>query len=134
MTLQYDQSNINLRDAAPISVTTPDGAVVDVLLDTLTADGQMLEVDFFGTGSDPAALAANNYAVGTMVAIFTREAGAGAVPTVGITLFSFGVFPVFTFIANDLPAPDNLTQCILRITPGGLTPYNNRLKVSRIRL
>lgn len=134
MTLQYDQSNINLRDAAPINVTTPDGVFVDVLLDTLTADGQMLEVDFFGTGSDPAALTLNNYAVVSMVAIFTREAGVGAVPTLSIALATAGVFPVFTFIANDLPAPDNLTQCILRITPGGLTPYNNRLKVSRIRL
>jgi len=135
MTLQYDQSNINLRDAAPINVTTPDGAFVDVLLDTLTEDGQVLTVDIYGGGADadPTLVGTNNYTILTAVAIFARAGGAGVVQPAGAVVSPAGVFPVLTFVANDLPAPDNLTQCILRITPGGVTPYNNRLKVSRIR-
>jgi hypothetical protein len=133
MTLQYDQNNINLRDAAPVTVTTPDLAPIGVILDTLTADGQTLVVDMFGGGSDPADPTTNNYAVLTGVAVFTRVAGVGAVQPGVVATVPVGAVPILTFIVIDLPAPDNLTQCILLITPGVVNPFSNHLKLSKIR-
>ena len=131
MTLQYDQSNINLRDAEPVNVQTPDGAVVDVVLDVLTADGQTLVVDAFGGGSDPADVNTNNYVVLTGAAVFTRDGATGFRQPGPFVTSNFGVVPTLTFEVNDVVGVG--TQCILRITPGGVTAYNHRLKVSKIR-
>ena len=133
MTLQYDQNNINLRDASPVTVTTPDAAPIGVILDTLTEDGQTLVVDMFGGGSDPLDPTTNNYTVLTGVAVFTRVAGAGAVQPGAVVIVPVGAVPTLTFIVIDLGAPDNLTQCILLITPGAVNPFANHLKISKIR-
>ncbi len=135
MTDSYNQQDINLRDASPITVNTPDATPVSFLIDTLTADGQSLAVDLYGGGSDPLLPTTNNYVVVTGVAIFTREAGAGTVQPGAIATIPVGAFPVtLTFTVNDLGPPDNLTQCFLTITPFAASPaYNHQLKISKIR-
>ncbi len=134
MTDSYNQENINLRDAAPISVQTPDGAAVSFLIDTLTADGQVLIVDMYGGGADadPTLVTTNTYSVLTGSASFGRAGGAGAVVP-AIALAPAGVVPALTFTVIDVLVPAPATQCFLTITPGGVTPYNHRLKVSKIR-
>jgi hypothetical protein len=135
MTDSYNQGNINLRDADPINVQTPDATDVVIILDTLTANGQVLEVDLYGGGADAdiTLVGTNNYAVLTGVAIFARAGGAGTIQPGPISISGAGVVPTLTFEVNDLPAPDSLTQCILRVSPGGATPYNHRFRVSKIR-
>lgn len=129
MTAQYDQSNINLRDAAPITVQTPDGTAVDVVLDVLTADGQSLVVEGYGGGSDPNDVNTNHYVIIDATAIFTRDGGAGAVLP-WLNTSGLGVAATLTFTVNDVAAG---TQCILHIVPGGAIPYNHRIKISKIR-
>jgi hypothetical protein len=132
MAEQYGQGNINLRDGDPISILTPDAAVVTVLLDLLTDDGQSLAVDLFGGGSTPGAVTTDYYTVITASAMFVRQAGAGAVEPV-VSISPAGAFPpTLAFIFVDVPGVG--TQCFLEITPAPLSPaYNHRLKISKIR-
>ncbi len=138
MTLQYDQDNINLRDAAPISVSTPDATPVLVTLDVLTGNGQSLAVNLFGGGSapisppNPGGVNAINYSLTTGDAIFTREAGVGAVIPAAIVVLNFTGFPAtFAFLVDDVTTPGS-TICQLSIT-GLAFEYTHRLKVSKIR-
>lgn len=138
MTLQYDQDNINLRDASPISVNTPDITPVLVTLDVLTGNGQSLAVNLFGGGSapvsagNPGGVNANNYSLTTGDAIFTREAGVGALVPAGIVVLNFtGVPAVLTFLVDDVTTPGS-TICQLSIV-GPAFEYAHRLKVSKIR-
>jgi hypothetical protein len=138
MTLQYDQDNINLRDAAPISVTTPDIVPVLVTLDVLTENGQTLLVSMYGGGSapisagNPGGVNTNNYSVATADAVFTREGGVGlGVGAVAVVNFA-GTPPALTFVIDDVTIPGS-TICQLSIV-GPAFEYVNRLKISKIRL
>ena len=137
MTLQYDQGDINLRDASPISIATPDATPVIITLDRLTGDGQVLEVDMYGGGAapisagNPLGVTATNYGVLTGVAVFSREAGVGAVQPGAVAIVSVGVAPVLAFTFVDDPVAGT-TTCQLTIT-GPAFLYNHRLKVSKIR-
>lgn len=131
MTSQYEQSDINLRDASPISITTPGPAPVLIQLDVFTADGQSLAVDLYGGGSDPALSNTNNYVVSTGVALFSREAGVGAVQPVAAILAVVGVGSFIGFLVDDVTIPGS-TICLLSIT-GAPFPYTHRLKISKVR-
>lgn len=136
MTEQYNQSDINLLDASPLSFSTPDDSPVSILIDTLTGDGQSLVVNLTGGGSDPSAVNTNDYLLGAGVAggIFTREAGVGFIQPGALTLITNGLAFAASLTFVDLPAPILATQCFLTITPPGGAPlYNHRFKVSKIR-
>ncbi len=135
MTEQYGNDNINLRDADPISVDTPEGSVTRVLLDTLTADGQSLTANIYGGGSAQDTPGTNKYVIdGLASATFAREGGVGSfVPALPIGLEATGAFPTMVFAITDDPIAGT-TLCELVITaPLGFGVYNNRFKVSKLR-
>ena len=144
MTLQYDQNNINLRDAAPVNIQTPDATPVTVLLDSLTADGQTLVVNLYGGGSNPADPVTDNYVVGIAVgpplagaaATYTRFAGAGSLTgpaggAIAVIGAGTGATVLLVFGFTDVAATGE-TLCQLTIT-GPATPFNHQLRVSKIR-
>ena len=121
MTDSYNQDNINLRDASPISVQTTDVTPLLVSLGALTADGESLTVSIYGGGSDPADLAATNYNMTARVT-FIREAGVVSVGAGDIATAGAGA--TFSFAVDG-------DTCQLEIT-GPATTVNHRLKVSTI--
>ncbi len=144
MTLQYDQNNINLRDAAPVNRQTPDATPVVVLLDSLTADGQTLVVNLYGGGSNPADPNTDHYVVALSVAppaapavaVFTRFGGAGAFTgpaggAIGVLGAGFGAAILLVFGFTDVAATGE-TLCQLTIT-GPAIPFNHQLRVTKIR-
>lgn len=129
MTLQYDQSNINLLDGRPISLQTPDATVVNTQVGAIR-DGEVLVATLFGGGADAdeSLITTNNYNVITGVGTFTRVAGTGAVQPGPIVLVAVGAAIVLSFTVAD-----TATQTICNLTFNGPAfPYNHRLKVSTV--
>lgn len=141
MTDSYNQDNINLRDASPITVSTVDAVTaVVVQLDVLTGNGQSLAVKLFGGGSapvsagNPGGVNTANYSLTTGDAIFTREAGVGLVTGPGplVIANATGLPPIITFTFVD-DAAAGTTTCQITILSAVAALYNHRLKVSKIR-
>jgi hypothetical protein len=118
MTEQYGRSTINAAPYTPIALTTPNAVPVDTVLGNLTRDGQMMNVLFFGGGSDPAALAVNNY-ISFGIAAFTREAGivSDNGPTIAVNVNGAAVAYALVGVGDDV---------VLRIT-GPAFPYNHNV-------
>ena len=121
MTLQYDQEALNLQEATPISLTTPDATSVDVILGRLPLANSSATAFITGGGSDPADVSTNNYTV-TLQTTFSNFGGVINIGTPVITIVPTGVAPAFAFIADAIE-----DRMILRIT-GPVFPYTHRLK------
>ena len=132
MTLQYNQDDINLRDAIPVSLTTIGDAPASSLLGEI-GDGRTLNVTMFGGGSAPSAPNTFNWVNLTPGnGVFTREAGIGQITPGGPLLLSIiGVLVVVSYSVIDTPL---VTQCIITVAPPALfaETMNHRMKVSRI--
>lgn len=129
MTLQYDQPNINLRDTAPIAVTTPDATPVVIPVGIIT-DGQNLSISLIGGGSAPGVAVANNYVVDPGGATFVREAGVGFASVV-IGLTQAGGPVAIGFATDDVTVPGE-TICSIVIT-GPAFPYAHNLRYSAVK-
>jgi len=137
MTDSYNQSNINLAEATPLVVATPDITPVLVTLGTIV-DGQTLTVDLDGGGSAPISagnaggVAAANYSISTGDTTFAREAGAGVVAGAAIAIVNAtGAPPVLTFVLDDVTTP-GVTICQLSIV-GPAFVYNHNLRYSAVQ-
>lgn len=75
MTSQYTQQDINLRDAAPISIATQAAVVTNVEVFSLTENGSRAFVSVLGGGSDRAAPGVNNYTLVVLSFQVSRTAG-----------------------------------------------------------
>ncbi len=131
MTDSYNQGDINLRSANPISVQSPAG-IVGLVIDLGTIeDGNTLVVNLWGGGSeaDPALINANNYAVREAVGVFTRVAGSGAVQPGPITLVVLGIAVGLVFVITDNATT---TDCQLTIIVPA-SDYIHRLQYSTIQ-
>lgn len=129
MTLQYDQNNINLQQATPIVVTTPDATPVLITLGTIS-DDQSLTVAIEGGGSDPAAVTTNNYVVNTGgVATFTRTGGTGVATGGPFVLISAGAVVTLAFAIVD---GATTSTCQLSIT-GPANPYDHNLRAITVQ-
>ena len=132
MTDQYEQSNVNLRDGIPVSLTTIGDTPSSFLLGELS-DGGTLDVTVFGGGSAPSAPSAFNWVNLTPGnGIFTRESGVGQVTPAAILLSIIGVAIAVDFSVVDLPL---VTQCFITVRPPALFAevMNHRMKVSKIQ-
>ena len=121
MTDSYNQDNINLRDASPISVQTTDITPIRVSLGALTADGETLTVNIYGGGSAPDDLAATSYTMAVR-GTFVREAGVVAASAANFAVDGAGA--TFSLEVDG-------DTCQLEITGPAVT-VNHRLKVSTI--
>ena len=121
MTDSYNQDNINLRDASPISVQTTDITPLLVSLGALTADGDSLTVNIYGGGSAPDDIVGTSYSM-VARATFVRDAGVVVVGAVSISIDGAGATFGFA-VDGDI--------CQLSITGPAVT-VNHRLKVSTI--
>ncbi len=132
MTAQYDQDDINLRDAIPVSLTTIGDTPASFLLGEIS-DGGTLNVTMFGGGSAPSAPNTFNWVNLTPAnGVFTREAGSGQITPGGPLLLSVvGVFIVVSYSVLDNPLA---TQCIITVAPQApfAETMNHRMKISRI--
>lgn len=132
MTKQYNQDDINLRDATPISLTTVADAPASFLLGEI-GDGGMLNMSLFGGGSVPSAPSTFNWVNLTPGnGIFTREGGVGQVTPAVLLLSIIGVAIVVSLSVVDTPL---VTQCLITVAPpfGFPETMNHRMMVSKIQ-
>jgi hypothetical protein len=133
MTLQYNQDDINLRDAIPVSLTTIGDIPATFLLGEIS-DGGTLNATMFGGGSAPSAPSAFNWVNLTPAnGVFTRQGGTGQITPGGPLLLSIIGVPIvvsYTFADNPL-----VTQCFITVAPPILfaETMNHRMQISRIR-
>jgi len=133
MTLQYDQSDVNIRDGVPVNLTTTGDVPESFLLGEI-ADGGTLNATMFGGGSAPSA--PNTFSWVNLTpsnGVFTREGGVGQITPGGPLLLSIvGVAMVVEYTIVDTPL---VTQCFITVTPPALFAevMNHRMKVSTIQ-
>jgi hypothetical protein len=127
MTSQYEQGDINLRDASPVAVTTLAAAPLDFIVDSLTGNGQKIFVSVIGAGSDRADPATNNYTLVTLSFQASRNAGVITIEAVLNVNIAEGLGATVVPIAVG-------DDVVLRITGNAaVANYDHRLKVSKIR-
>lgn len=121
MTQQYLPEEINQVGYFPVNVTTPDDAVLDVVLGTLSANNSTLTLQLHGGGAAPSDI--TNYAYTAQgVANAVRDA-AGALSVIDSTLNTRGVgLPTLTLVIVG-------NNVVLRIAPTPGSPaVNHRLQ------
>ena len=124
MTEQYLQEAIQLEEATPIVLTTPDATPVLVVLDVLSVDPSSIVISLSGGGSNPANPFTDNYTVTGQIIYERTTLVSPGVSTIVIT--PTGVAPTIVPLADGTPA----NRVLLEIT-GPAFPYTHRLYFSK---